>query len=42
VRNAQALVAALYDVKQVTLAETGHSMMAERPGDVLDALRPFL
>lgn len=42
VRNAQALVAALSDVKQVTLAETGHSMMAERPGDVLDALRPFL
>jgi pimeloyl-ACP methyl ester carboxylesterase len=27
---------------RVTLAETGHSMMAERPGDVLDALRPFL
>ena len=42
VRNTQALVAALSDVKQVTLAETGHSMMAERPGDVLDALRPFL
>ena len=42
VRNAQALIAALADVKQVTLAETGHSMMAERPGDVLDALRPFL
>lgn len=42
VRNAQALVAALSDVKQVTLPDTGHSMMAERPGDVLDALRPFL
>ena len=42
VRNAQALVAALSDVKQLTLADTGHSMMAERPGDVLDALRPFL
>ena len=41
-RNAQALVGALADVKTVTLAETGHSMMAERPGAVLDALRPFL
>ena len=40
--NAQALIAALCDVKQVTLAETGHSMMAEQPGAVLDALRPFL
>ena len=27
---------------EVTLAETGHSLMAERPGEVLDALRPFL
>jgi pimeloyl-ACP methyl ester carboxylesterase len=42
VRNAQALIAALCDVKQVTLAETGHSMMAEQPGAVLDALHPFL
>lgn len=41
-RNAQSLLAALSDVKTVTLAETGHSLMAERPGDVLDALRPFL
>ena len=42
VRSAQALVAALSDVKPVMLADTGHSMMAERPGEVLDALRPFL
>ena len=41
-RNAQALIAALADVRPVTLAETGHSMMAERPGEVLDALRTFL
>ena len=41
-RNAQALLAALAGVKTVTLADTGHSMMAERPGAVLDALRPFL
>lgn len=40
--NANALVGALANVKTVTLAETGHSMMAERPGEVLDALRPFL
>jgi pimeloyl-ACP methyl ester carboxylesterase len=42
VRNAKPLLAALADVKTVTLADTGHSMMAERPGAVLDALRPFL
>lgn len=41
-RNANALIGALANVKTVTLAETGHSMMAERPGEVLDALRPFL
>ena len=40
--NASALVGALANIKTVTLAETGHSMMAERPGKVLDALRPFL
>jgi pimeloyl-ACP methyl ester carboxylesterase len=40
VRNAQALVAALSDAAGD--ARRGHSMMAERPGDVLDALRPFL
>ncbi len=41
-RNANALIGALAKVETVTLAETGHSMMAERPGAVLDALRPFL
>ena len=41
-RNAEALVAALRDVKTVTLPETGHAIMAERPGEVLDALRAFL
>ena len=41
-RNAQALSAALADVRTVTLPETGHSLMAERPDDVLDALRAFL
>lgn len=41
-RNAQALCAALPDAKVVTFAETGHALMAERPGDVLDALRAFL
>jgi pimeloyl-ACP methyl ester carboxylesterase len=41
-RNAKALLAALTNARTVTLAETGHSLMAERPGEVLDALRPFL
>lgn len=41
-RNAQGLIAALADVQTVSLAETGHAMMAERPGEVLDALRNFL
>ena len=41
-RNAQALCAALADVEVVTFPETGHALMAERPGDVLDALRRFL
>jgi len=41
-RNAKALVDALPNVTTVTLAETGHSMMAERPDAVLDALRQFL
>jgi pimeloyl-ACP methyl ester carboxylesterase len=41
-RNAKSLVAALPDVTTVTLPETGHSMMAERPDAVLDALRDFL
>jgi pimeloyl-ACP methyl ester carboxylesterase len=41
-RNAQALLAALADVRAVTLPETGHSLMAERPDEVLDELRRFL
>ena len=41
-RNAKALLAALTNARTVMLAETGHSLMAERPGEVLDALRPFL
>lgn len=41
-RNAQALCAALREVEVITFPETGHALMAERPGDVLDALRRFL
>jgi len=41
-RNAQPLIEALRDVRSVTLPETGHAMMAERPLEVLDALRDFL
>jgi len=41
-RNAKALLAVLTNARTVMLAETGHSLMAERPGEVLDALRPFL
>jgi pimeloyl-ACP methyl ester carboxylesterase len=41
-RNSRALVAALRDAHVVTLADAGHSLMAERPGEVLDALRSFL
>jgi pimeloyl-ACP methyl ester carboxylesterase len=40
-RNAQALIAALGDVRTVTLPETGHSMTVERPDEVLDALKEF-
>lgn len=41
-RNAKALIDALRDVRTVTLADTGHSMMAERPDEVLDELIKFL
>lgn len=41
-RNAQPLIAALSDVRSVSLPETGHALMAERPDAVLDALRSFL
>lgn len=42
VRSAQALLDALADKRTVTLARTGHAMMAEQPDAVLDALRTFL
>lgn len=41
-RNAEQLIAALANVRTVTLPETGHALMAERPDAVLDALRAFL
>ena len=41
-RNAKALIEALSDARTVTLPDTGHSMMAERPDEVLDALRKLL
>ncbi|HLX27341.1 MAG TPA: alpha/beta hydrolase [Casimicrobiaceae bacterium] len=41
-RNAKALIAALPAVETVSLPRTGHSMMTERPDEVLDALRGFL
>jgi pimeloyl-ACP methyl ester carboxylesterase len=41
-RNAAALIAALHDVRTVTLPGTGHAMMIEQPDDLVDALRSFL
>ena len=41
-KGAQALLDALPDVRAVTLANTGHALMAEEPDAVLDALRDFL
>lgn len=41
-RSSQPLLDALPDVRAVTLPDAGHSLMAERPGAVLDALRAFL
>jgi len=40
--NAAALIEALADKRVVTLPDCGHSMMAEAPRAVLDALRDFL
>jgi len=40
--NATLLIEALVDKRVVTLAGCGHSLMAEAPGAVLDALRVFL
>ncbi len=41
-KGAQALIAALADARVVTLADTGHALMAEQPDAVLDALRELL
>ncbi|MCC6869650.1 MAG: alpha/beta hydrolase [Burkholderiales bacterium] len=41
-RNARALLAALLDVRTVTLRGAGHALMTEQPDAVLDALRVFL
>jgi pimeloyl-ACP methyl ester carboxylesterase len=41
-KSATALVAALKQGRSVTLPNTGHSLMAEQPDAVLDALRTFL
>ena len=41
-RAAKALIAALQDVRSVTLAGCGHSMTIEQPDAVLDALRRFI
>jgi len=41
-RNAKALIDALPDVRTTVLPDTGHSLMTERPGEVLDQLRKFL
>jgi pimeloyl-ACP methyl ester carboxylesterase len=40
--NAKLVIEALADKRVVTLAGCGHSLMAEAPRDVLDALREFL
>jgi len=41
-KNAAPLIAALADVREVTLPDCGHALMAEQPDAVLDALRAFL
>lgn len=41
-RNASALVAALADKRVLTIPDCGHSLMAEAPDAVLDALREFV
>jgi pimeloyl-ACP methyl ester carboxylesterase len=40
--NATLLIEALADKRVVTLSDCGHSLMAEAPRAVLDALREFL
>lgn len=41
-KSAEALIARLRDKRVITLAESGHAMMAEQPDAVLDALREFV
>jgi pimeloyl-ACP methyl ester carboxylesterase len=41
-KNATALIAALAGCRVVTVPDCGHSLMAEAPDTVLDALRAFL
>jgi pimeloyl-ACP methyl ester carboxylesterase len=41
-KSAQALIGALRDTLVVELPDCGHSMMAEQPDAVLDALRAFV
>ena len=41
-KNAAGLIAALRDKRVVTIPESGHSLMAEAPDAVLDALREFV
>jgi pimeloyl-ACP methyl ester carboxylesterase len=40
--NARGLIGALARVRTVTLPDTGHALMTERPNEVQDALRSFL
>jgi pimeloyl-ACP methyl ester carboxylesterase len=41
-RNASALVTTLADKRVLTIPDCGHSLMAEAPDAVLDALREFV
>jgi pimeloyl-ACP methyl ester carboxylesterase len=41
-KNAQSLIATLVDKRVITIPGCGHSLMAEAPDAVLDALRSFL
>ncbi|MEI7968019.1 MAG: alpha/beta hydrolase [Betaproteobacteria bacterium] len=41
-RAARAIAAALKDARQVEVPGSGHALMAEKPDEVLDALREFL
>jgi pimeloyl-ACP methyl ester carboxylesterase len=41
-RGAKALAAALADHRVVEIPGSGHALMAEKPDEVLDALRPFV